>query len=70
METNVGGLDRTARLVAGPLLLIVGIAAIAELLPLGTVVGAVAAVFGLVFLVTGLSRMCIINQLLGVDTSK
>ncbi|MFC7134435.1 MULTISPECIES: YgaP family membrane protein [Salinibaculum] len=70
MEQNVGGLDRTARLVAGPILLLVGIAAFAELLPLGTTVGALAAVVGLVFLVTGLTRTCILNRLLGIDTSR
>ena len=70
MEQNVGGLDRTARLVAGPILLLVGIAALVEMLPLGTAVGAIAAVIGLVFLVTGLTRTCILNSLLGIDTSK
>ncbi|MEF8785459.1 MAG: DUF2892 domain-containing protein [Haloarculaceae archaeon] len=69
MEQNVGGLDRTARLVAGPLLALVGIAALVEVLPLGTVPGAIALLLGVVFLVTGLSRTCILNRLLGIDTS-
>jgi hypothetical protein len=70
METNVGGLDRTARLVAGPILLVVGLAALAEFLPLGTAIGAVAVVIGLVFVVTGTTRKCILNRLVGIDTSK
>jgi uncharacterized membrane protein len=70
METNVGGLDRTARLVVGPILLVVGLAALAELLPLGTAIGAIAAVVGLVFVVTGTTRKCILNRLVGIDTSK
>lgn len=69
MEQNVGGLDRTARLLAGPLLALAGIAALVELLPLGTAVGAVALLIGVVFLVTGLTRTCILNRLLGIDTS-
>ncbi len=69
MEQNVGGLDRTARLLAGPLLALTGIAALVELLPLGTAVGAVALLIGVVFLVTGLTRTCILNRLLGIDTS-
>jgi hypothetical protein len=68
MEQNVGGLDRTARLVAGPVLLVVGLASLAELLPLGATVGVVAAVVGVVFLATGLSRRCLLNSLLGIDT--
>jgi hypothetical protein len=70
METNVGGLDRTARLVAGPLLLVVGLAALAELLPLGAVVGGLALLVGVVFTVTGLTRRCILNQLLGINTAR
>lgn len=69
MEQNVGGMDRTARLVAGPLLLLVGIATLVEVLPFGTVVGGVALLIGVVFLVTGLTRTCILNRLLGIDTS-
>jgi uncharacterized membrane protein len=70
METNVGGLDRTARLVVGPILLVVGLAALAELLPLSTAIGAIAAVVGLVFVVTGTTRKCILNRLVGIDTSR
>jgi hypothetical protein len=69
MERNVGGFDRTARLLAGPLLLLVGVAALLELVPGGVAVGGVALLLGVVFTVTGLTRKCVLNQLLGVDTS-
>jgi uncharacterized membrane protein HdeD (DUF308 family) len=68
MNKNVGGLDRKARLVVGPLLLLVGIAALLQLFPLGTVgVVAVLAV-GAILTVTGAVQRCPLNALLGVDT--
>lgn len=70
METNVGGLDRTLRLTVGPLLLAAGLATLAEILPFGATVGAIAVVIGLVFLVTGTTRKCVLNRLIGLDTSK
>jgi hypothetical protein len=68
MEQNVGGLDRTARLVIGPLLVIVGLAVLLGTVPGGQAVGAVLLVAGAVLLATGLTRRCVINRLLGVDT--
>lgn len=75
MNQNVGGTDRTVRLVLGSLLLLVGVAGYAGLLrlavgPLPQALTAVLlALVGLVLLVTGLTRVCVINRLLGVDTS-
>jgi hypothetical protein len=68
METNVGGYDRTARLIIGPILLLLGIAALVEIIRLGTTLGIIVLVLGAVFTVTGVSRKCILNQLLGVNT--
>jgi hypothetical protein len=73
MEKNVGGLDRTGRLVLGPILLVVGIALAAEFVAVvsgmtALVLGGVLALFGLVFIGTGLTQMCIINSLLGINT--
>lgn len=70
MEQNVGGLDRTVRLVLGPLLVLVGLAAVVELLPLGMPIAAGALLVGLIFVVTGLTRTCVLNSLLGIDTSQ
>jgi hypothetical protein len=70
VEQNVGGYDRIARLLAGPLLLAVGLASLAELLPLSIPVGVVATVIGLVFVLTGTTQFCILNSLLGIDTSQ
>ena len=73
METNVGGFDRIARLVAGLALFALGIAAGAGVLTLasgtlGTALAGLAAVVGLVFFLTGLTRTCLLYSLLGVNT--
>lgn len=70
MDTNVGGLDRTARLVVGVLLAIVGIAALLDVLAFGAAVGAIALVVGLVLVATGALQSCPMYQLVGVDTCK
>ncbi|WP_254535380.1 YgaP family membrane protein [Halomarina litorea] len=74
MEKNVGGYDRIARLVIGPVLGTVSLAALAGYLslavgPLST--GIVAALFGLVSLVlivTGATQQCPLNRALGINT--
>jgi uncharacterized membrane protein HdeD (DUF308 family) len=68
MNPNVGGLDRTARLVVGPLALLAGLGALVDVLPAGSLVGAVLVVGGAILLVTGATRRCPLNSLLGVDT--
>jgi hypothetical protein len=70
MEPNVSGLDRTARLVGGLLVALVGIVSFAGLLPLGSTVGAVLTVVGLIILGTGLTQQCLAYRLFGVDTCK
>lgn len=76
MEQNVGGLDRTVRLVVGLLLLLVGIAGYAGLvwLAVGPVPQALASVIvaliGVILLATGLTRICLIHRLLGIDTTR
>lgn len=74
MEKNVGGLDRTGRLVAGPLLIAVGVAIAADIVnvglagTVGLAVTTLVVVAGAVFLVTGTTRKCPANGLAGVDT--
>jgi hypothetical protein len=68
MERNVGGLDRTARLVLGPLLAIAGLAIVLGVVSTNVYLGAVLVLVGAVFLVTGAVQQCPINQLLGVNT--
>ncbi|WP_136717082.1 YgaP family membrane protein [Halorientalis salina] len=73
MDKNVGGYDRIARLVAGPILLVLGIAALAGMLTLaegtvGTALAVIALLIGVVFLGTALTQKCPLNSLLGIDT--
>ena len=68
MERNVGGMDRTARLVLGPLLAIVGLAVVFGVVSTNVYLGAALVVVGAVLLVTGAVQQCPINSLLGVNT--
>lgn len=73
MDKNVGGYDRIARLVAGPILLALGIAALAGVLTLaegatGMALAVIALLIGVVFLGTALTQKCPLNSLLGINT--
>jgi hypothetical protein len=68
MQKNVGGYDRIARLVAGPLLLLVAVAGVVGAFPLGTIVVVVAVLVGLILTVTGALQRCPLNALFGVNT--
>ncbi len=59
---NVGGLDRAARLIAGAVLLPVG------LLSPGTPYGLVMMVVGFLALFTGITRFCILYVPFGIST--
>ena len=69
MQKNVGGMDRTVRLVVGPLLVLVAALGYTgtgfELTPL---IAGLLGLVGLVLLGTGLTQKCIINKLLDLDT--
>lgn len=74
MKKNVGGYDRIARLIIGPLLILVGIAGYAgwALVAFGPVPQALASVIlfvvGVILVVTGALQKCPLNSVLGVDT--
>ncbi len=73
MEKNVGGYDRIARFVVGPVLIVVGIAALAGFLTVaagivGTVLAVVIALIGGVLLTTAVTQKCPLNRALGLDT--
>jgi hypothetical protein len=70
MEKNVGGLDRTSRLVVGTLAVIAGVAAFVGYWSAGAVIGAVALVVGAILLVTGSTQKCPMNDAAGIDTTK
>lgn len=73
MQKNVGGYDRGARLVFGPLLAIIGIAALGGVIalttgPLGFALAAIALVVGAVLTITAVTQKCPMNGLLGINT--
>jgi len=72
MERNVGGNDRIARLVLGPVLIVAALALYFEVLAVAGLLGAALIVAGLlvgaVLLVTGAVGYCPINRALGRDT--
>jgi hypothetical protein len=73
MDKNVGGYDRLARFVVGPILLVVGLAAAGGLLSLaagtaGLALAAVAILVGAILTVTAITQKCPLNSLLGLDT--
>ena len=70
MRSNIGATDRLARIVVGIVLAAVGLATLGGLFGLGTTVGAVATLLGVVLIVTGLVRVCLLYRLLGIDTSE
>ncbi len=73
MEKNVGGYDRRTRLLVGPVLLVVGIAALAGLLSiaagtLGMALAVLALVVGAVLTITARTQQCPMNSMLGRNT--
>lgn len=70
MEQNVGGMDRTARLVAGPILAVVGILILLDVVATSPLLGGALVLVGAVFLATGLTQVCVLNRLLGINTRK
>ena len=74
MEPNVGGYDRIGRFVIGTVLVLAGIAGYAGLLAVavGPVPQALASVLlvvvGAILLITGATRQCVINRVLGINT--
>jgi len=63
MNCNVGGIDRTVRIVAGIALLLVGL-----LVPMQTLWQAVVLLIAAVALITAFVHFCPANAMLGINT--
>lgn len=63
MKCNVGGIDRTGRIVIGIVLLLVGLAA-----PLDMIWRIVVLIIAAIALLTGIVRFCPVNAILGINT--
>ena len=73
MQKNVGGYDRIARFIVGPILIVAGAAALGGVLTLaagtlGLVLAGVAVLVGAVLTVTATSRKCPLNSVVGLNT--
>jgi disulfide bond formation protein DsbB len=71
MEKNVGGYDRIARFVVGPLLLVVGLVGISGAFGTGTpglALAGIALLVGAILSVTATTQKCPLNSTLGIDT--
>lgn len=74
MKKNVGGTDRLARLVVGPILILAGVAGYAGLLALAVgplpqaLTAGIVVLVGVVLLVTGVVQQCPLNSVLGFNT--
>lgn len=63
MKCNVGGIDRTSRIILGVVLLVVGLVA-----PIDMIWRIVALVVAAIALVTAAVRFCPANAIFGVNT--
>ncbi|MFB6211807.1 MAG: DUF2892 domain-containing protein [Halobacteriales archaeon] len=70
MDKNVGGIDRTGRLVIGGLLGIAGLAVLGGFWALGGTIGLFVLIVGAILLVTGTTQKCPINAAAGLNTTK
>jgi hypothetical protein len=73
MQKNVGGYDRSARFVLGPMLILAGVAAFAGLITLsggtlGLVLTGAAFVVGSVLTITATTQKCPLNAAIGMNT--
>jgi uncharacterized membrane protein len=70
MNKNVGGIDRTGRIVIGVVVAIAGIAALTGYWAAGAAIGGIALIIGAILLVTGTTQKCPINEAAGIDTTE
>lgn len=73
MQMNVGGYDRIARFIVGPILIVAGAAAFGGFLTLaagtlGLVLAGVAVLVGAVLTVTATTQKCPLNAAIGLNT--
>lgn len=69
MKRNVGGLDRTGRLVVGSIAGLAGVGTVTGYWAIGPVVGGLALAVGAILLFTGPTRKCPVNDAAGLDTT-
>ena len=68
MKENVGGADRIVRAVAAPVLIALGYTRLGG--NRGALPGVLAIVTGALLAETAITRVCPMNELLGIDTAR
>lgn len=68
MRENVGGADRVGRAVVGPALMALGLTWLGA--TRGSAVGLLATVGGALLAETAITRVCPLNEVLGIDTAR
>jgi hypothetical protein len=68
MRENVGGADRLVRAAIGPALLVLGVTALDG--RKGAPLGLLAMIGGALLAETAITRVCPVNELLGIDTAR
>lgn len=68
MRENVGGADRRMRMVAGPGLVVLGFTALGG--SRGRLPGLLAMLAGALVTETAVTRVCPVNEVLGIDTAR
>lgn len=75
MQKNVGGYDRLARFIFGPVLIVIGGLSLGGFLTLaagvlGVALGAIAVLVGAVLTTTAIIQKCPLNAVFGINTYK
>jgi len=65
MEKTVGDVDRTIRIILGIILILIPF-----IFSVGTVWKVILIIIGIVGLITGITRICFLYNLLGINTCK
>lgn len=65
MEKTVGNLDRMIRIILGIIFIIIPF-----IFTVGTVLKAILIIIGIILILTGITRMCLLYNLLGINTFK
>jgi hypothetical protein len=65
MEKTVGNVDRTIRIILGIILILIPF-----IFSVGTVLKVILIIIGIIGLFTGITRICLLYNLLGINTCK
>jgi hypothetical protein len=65
MEKTIGNTDRIIRIIVGIILILIPF-----IFSAGSVLKAILVILGIIVLLTGITRMCLLYSLLGINTNR